>query len=79
MDTTAGNVSGVTSNQRAGDANNDNSVDSTDFGILIGAFNTSVKNAGSGYDAKADLNSDGSVDSTDFGLLIGEFNIIGSN
>ena len=79
VDTTAGNVSGVTSNQRAGDANNDNSVDSTDFGILIGAFNTSVKNAGSGYDAKADLNSDGSVDSTDFGLLIGEFNIIGSN
>ena len=29
----------------AGDANNDNSVDSTDFGILIGAFNTKIGRA----------------------------------
>jgi hypothetical protein len=63
----------------AGDANNDNSVDSTDFGILIGSFNTSVTSVGSGYDPTADLNQDGSVDSTDFGLLIGEFNSKGVN
>ena len=62
----------------AGDANNDNSVDSTDFGVLIGAFNTDGAVAGSGYDPAADLNFDGSVDSTDFGLLIGEFNSAGA-
>ena len=56
------------------DANNDNSVDSTDFGILIGAFNTDSRIAGSGYDPAADFNFDGVVDSTDFGLLIGDFN-----
>ena len=61
----------------AGDANNDNSVDSTDFGLLIGAFNTTGAVAGSGYDPTVDFNFDGSVDSTDFGLLIGEFNNVG--
>ena len=63
----------------AGDANNDNSVDSTDFGILIGAFNTSYSIPGSGYDYTADFNCDGSVDSTDFGILIGNFNMVGDN
>ena len=62
----------------AGDANNDNSVDSTDFGILIGAFNTTAT-PGSGYDAAADFNYDGSIDSSDFGLLIGEFNNMGAD
>ena len=62
----------------AGDANNDNSSDSTDFGILIGAFGGDATVVGSGYDPSADFNFDGSVDSTDFGLLIGEFNNMGS-
>jgi len=57
----------------AGDANNDNSVDSTDFGLLIGAFNTSATLPGNGYDPACDFNFDGSVDSTDFGLLIGNY------
>ena len=61
----------------AGDANNDNSVDSTDFGVLIGAFNTDSAIPGSGYDPGADFNYDGLVDSSDFGLLIGEFNNAG--
>ena len=61
-----------------GDANNDNSVDSSDFGLLIGAFNTMGKVAGSGYDPAEDFNFDGSVDSGDFGLLIGEFNNVGA-
>ena len=61
----------------AGDSNNDNSVDSTDFGNLIGAFNTTGAVAGSGYDPTVDFNFDGSIDSTDFGLLIGEFNNVG--
>ena len=62
-----------------GDANNDNSVDSTDFGLLIGAFNTSAADFGSGYELSIDFNSDGFIDSTDFGLLIGNFNMVGAN
>ena len=49
------NVSGVTATLIGGDANNDNSVDSSDFGILIGVFNSSASIPGSGYDATADL------------------------
>ena len=56
-----------------GDANNDNSVDSSDFGLLIGAFNTAASLPGSGYDNHADFNDDSIVDSSDFGILIGNF------
>ena len=70
-------VSNLSVSLRAGDANNDNSVDSADFGVLIGAFNSDVTIPGSGYDPTADFNCDGSVDSADFGLLIGEFNSMG--
>ena len=73
-----GTVSGITATLQPGDANNDNSCDSTDFGILIGAFNTQASMPGSGYDATADFNGDGFVDSTDFGLLIGSFNMQGN-
>ena len=62
----------------AGDSNGDNSVDSSDFGVLIGAFNTDGSIAGSGYDPTADFNYDGSVDSSDFALLIGQFNNAGA-
>ncbi len=61
----------------AGDANNDNSVDSSDFTALIGAFNSDASVPGSGYDKTADFNYDGAVDSSDFTLLIGEFNNVG--
>ena len=60
----------------AGDANDDNVVDSNDFGELLGAFGTAAGDPG--YDIGADFNCDGFVDSTDFGLLIGEFNNEGS-
>ena len=62
----------------AGDANGDNSVDSSDFGVLIGAFNTDGSLPGNGYDPTADFDCDGLVDSSDFGLLIGEFNTQGA-
>ena len=61
-----------------GDANNDNSVDSTDFGLLIGLFNTEGSIAGSGYSPEADFNDDGFVDSTDFGILIGNYGQTGA-
>ena len=60
-----------------GDANGDNSVDSSDFGILIGAFNSDSSVIGSGYDPAADFNYDGFVDSSDFGILIGNYNLTG--
>ncbi len=63
----------------AGDANGDNSVDSSDFTALIGAFNSDSTISGSGYDPTADFNYDGSVDSSDFTLLIGQFNNTGAN
>ncbi len=62
----------------AGDANGDNSSDSSDFTALIGAFNSDANIPGSGYDPAADFNFDGSVDSGDFTLLIGEFNNVGA-
>ena len=61
-----------------GDSNNDNFVDSSDFGTLIGAFNTDGSIPNSGYDPTVDFNFDGLVDSSDFGLLIGEFNSAGA-
>ena len=79
LDAANGPVGGVTAALWAGDANGDNSVDSTDFGLLIGAFNGSAALAGSGYVAGADFNLDGSVDSADFGLLIGNFGQVGAN
>ena len=78
VDATGGDVSGVTAFLPAGDANNDNSVDSSDFGILIGAFNTDSSVPNGGYDPTADFNGDGLVDSSDFGILIGEFNNTGA-
>ena len=57
----------------AGDANNDNFADTSDFGVLIGAYGADSNITGSGYDQAADFNFDGIVDTTDFGLLVGEY------
>ena len=62
-----------------GDSNGDNSVDPTDFGILVTGYNTSVTVSGGGYDTTADYNQDGAVDPTDFGLFVGDYNTVGSN
>ena len=75
VDTTAGDVLGGFAYLPAGDANDDNSVDSTDFGLLIGDFGAMTGDPG--YDGSTDFNCDGSTDSTDFGLLIGEFGVVG--
>ena len=62
----------------AGDANDDNSVDATDFGIFVGAYNSTYAIPGSGYDPAADFNDDGTVDTTDFGLLVGNYGSVGA-
>lgn len=52
---------------RAGDANDDNLVDSQDFNILKNTFGKTVGDPG--YDDRADFNGDQLVDSVDFNLL----------
>ena len=62
----------------AGDANADNYCDTSDFGVLVGAYGGSASVSGSGYDARADFNCDGFVDTTDFGLLVGNYGAQGA-
>ena len=57
-----------------GDANGDNVCDTSDFGLLVGAYNSDSSVAGSGYSPACDFNGDGSVDTSDFGLLVGNYN-----
>ena len=61
----------------AGDADGDNVVGPSDFGIFVGAYNTAGGTAGNGYDPRADFNFDGLVDPTDFGLFVGDYNTTG--
>ncbi|MDZ4769221.1 MAG: dockerin type I domain-containing protein [Chloroflexota bacterium] len=56
---------------REGDANNDNTVNITDFSSLAAAFG-SVAGGGT-YNANADFNKDGVVNITDFSLLASSF------
>ena len=58
---------------RTGDANGDDSCDTTDFGLLVGCYGSSADIPGSGYDPACDFNGDGFVDTTDFGLLVGNY------
>ncbi len=73
VDLTASDVTNLAVTLLAGDANGDNSCDSSDFTALIGSYNSDRSIIGSGYDPAADFNNDGSVDSSDFTLLIGSF------
>lgn len=56
---------------RAGDANNDDVVNTSDFGILRGTLGKGC--ADPGFDARADFNGDCIVNVTDFNLLRGTF------
>jgi hypothetical protein len=57
--------------QRAGDCNNSNVVNATDFSVLRATF-------GTGNDLRADFNRDGVVNATDFNLLRSNFGQGGS-
>ncbi len=78
-DSTGGAVNNLPLFLPGGDANGDNSVDSSDFTALIGSFNSDATIPGSGYDPTADFNGDGSVDSSDFTILIGNFGRVGDS
>ena len=57
----------------AGDGNNDNFCDTSDFGLLVGVYGADSSVPGSGYDPAADFNYDGFCDTGDFGLLVGNY------
>jgi hypothetical protein len=59
--------------QPAGDANNDNLADVSDFGILYATFGQNPL-----VDTRADWTGDGLVDITDFGLLSANFGHVGN-
>jgi hypothetical protein len=61
--------------QRAGDVNDSNLVDITDFGLLRATFGLSCGNPG--YDGRADWTGNCVVDITDFALLRGNFGQVG--
>ena len=61
-----------------GDTDNNNAVDTTDFGTFVGAYNSNSAVPGSGYDPTADFNFDGLVDATDFGIFVGDYNTAGA-
>lgn len=62
--------------QLAGDANNDNLVDVTDFVILYNSFGCA--SPAPCFDARADFTGDNLVDITDFTLLSGNFGQLGN-
>ncbi|WP_274475915.1 HYR domain-containing protein [Mangrovimonas aestuarii] len=59
----------------AGDANNNNTINISDYGILEGSFGLSEGNTG--YSPNADFNGDQTVNIIDFSLLSGNYGGIG--
>ena len=76
LDTTAGDVSGISASLLGGDANDDNTVDIADFGILVNAYGTVTGDKN--YDPAADFTCDGSVDIADFGILVNSYGQTGA-
>ena len=67
LDTTGGNVSGLSVSLLGGDLNGDNTVSAQDLGLLRQAYGTSAGQPG--YNALADLTCDGQVSAQDLGIL----------
>jgi hypothetical protein len=75
VNTTNGDVTGVTATLKAADGNNDNSVDVFDLDLLIQSFN--LESTDPGFIAGADFTCDDWVDIFDLDLLIQNFNLEG--
>ena len=78
VDATNGNVSGLHFSLAGGDADNSNTVDVLDFGVLVNAYGGDVLRPGSGYDPTADFNCDGLTDVLDFGVLVNNYGAMGA-
>jgi hypothetical protein len=74
---TGGDVSGVTATLKAGDANNDNSVDVLDLDRLIQTFDKCEGDTG--FLTGADFNCDGCADVLDLDLLVRNFDAQGDS
>ena len=72
-------VSQMAATLAAGDVDNNNAVDPTDFGLFVSAYNSDMNVPGSGYDPNCDFTCDGLVDPTDFGVFVGNYNTIGDS
>ena len=74
--TTTGNVTGLNTTLRGGDASNDNAADIIDLLLLIARYN---QQQGTGnYLEAADFNNDGFCDIVDLLILITNYNVVGS-
>jgi hypothetical protein len=71
VDTTGGDVSGVSTTLPPGDINGDNVVNILDLGLLADAFGSDPSSAK--WNPDADLNDDGTVNISDLGLLADSF------
>jgi hypothetical protein len=56
-----------------GDSNGDNTVNSTDLGLLLSHYNQTVPSGQNGWSI-GDFNNDNTVNSTDLGLLLSHYN-----
>ncbi len=77
VNTTGGPVTLPLITLLGGDANNDNSVDNLDLGLLASAYAASLGD--SNYDPRADLNGDESVDNLDLGILANNYALSGDD
>ena len=78
VDFSAGSVSGLSATLQGGDANNDNHCDPTDFGLIVGAYDSAANVPGSGYDPAIDLDFDGFIGATDFAIIVGNYGAVGA-
>lgn len=76
-DSSSGSVSDLSATLRAGDANNDNSVDVLDLDLLVQAFDKCLGDTG--FISGADFNGDDCVDVLDLDLLVRNFDTAGDS
>ncbi len=77
VNTVSADVTNVSATLKAGDANDDNSVDNLDQSLVAAAYGSSTGDPD--FDPRADLNNDGSVDNVDLALLSSNYGLTGDN
>lgn len=75
LNSTSGDLSGVTFSLINGDCDGDNEIGPGDFGVLSSSYGSVVGE--SGYAQNADLDRDGEVGPSDFGILSSNYGLTG--